>query len=211
MLLPRRRHLLVLLSDARLLLILLSVSRVGRGAWTGRGAASSSAARAAPLCAEGNALSRAVGDVHGGKYNFDPTYSFGRDDGTSGTRATRLSLLYPTGELAATTALQCFGDASGYEEYTHDLFADGANANDTGALATIRISVQQLDEPIIITKTPTSTRRRIISITSHQKNGASYSLWRKRIAVESLLGLPDMTALREAKRSAPEKATRPNA
>ena len=86
MLLPRRRHLLVLLSDARLLLILLSVSRVGRGAWTGRGAASSSAARAAPLCAEGNALSRAVGDVHGGKYNFDPTYSFGRDDGTSGTR-----------------------------------------------------------------------------------------------------------------------------
>ena len=37
---------------------------------------------------------------------------------------TRLSLLYPTGELAATTSLQCFGAATGYEEFTHELFAD---------------------------------------------------------------------------------------
>ena len=33
--------------------------------------------------------------------------------GARGQRSTRLSLLYPTGELAATTSLQCFGAATG--------------------------------------------------------------------------------------------------
>ena len=82
----------VLSSSKMRLLLLLAVARVGR-AWTGSRAGSSapraaprSAPRGAPLRAEENALSRAVGDVHGGKYNFDPTYAFGRDDGTSGAR-----------------------------------------------------------------------------------------------------------------------------
>ena len=77
--------------------------------------------------------------------------------GARGQRSTRLSLLHPTGELVATTALQCFGAATGYEEYTHELFADGGGGGSgSGALATIRISVQTLESPLVINKAPSS-------------------------------------------------------
>ena len=77
--------------------------------------------------------------------------------GARGQRSTRLSLLYPTGELAATTSLQCFGAATGYEEFTHELFADGGGGGSgSGALATIRISVQTLESPLVINKAPSS-------------------------------------------------------
>ena len=78
--------------------------------------------------------------------------------GQRGTRATRLSLLYPTGELAATTALECFDEPTGYEEFAHELLPDGgaggANGTGTGALATIRIDVQRLDEPLVVGERP---------------------------------------------------------
>ena len=78
--------------------------------------------------------------------------------GQRGTRATRLSLLYPTGELAATTALECFDEPTGYEEFAHALLPDGgaggANGTGTGALATIRIDVQRLDEPLVVGERP---------------------------------------------------------
>jgi hypothetical protein len=78
--------------------------------------------------------------------------------GARGQRSTRLSLLHPTGELVATTALQCFGAATGYEEYTHELFADGGGGGSgSGALATIRIKAKALQSPLVIAKLPSST------------------------------------------------------
>ena len=67
--------------------------------------------------------------------------------GASGTRSSRLSLVHAAGALVATTDLACFGrSAFGYEQFTHELLfdADAPAANDTGALATIRMSATDL-------------------------------------------------------------------
>ena len=79
--------------------------------------------------------------------------------GAEGTRSSRLSLVHATGALVATTDLACFGrSAFGYEQFTHELFfdADQRAANDTGALATIRMSAAALDADVVVDKVPTN-------------------------------------------------------
>ena len=80
--------------------------------------------------------------------------------GAEGTRSSRLSLVHATGALVATTDLACFGrSAFGYEQFTHELLfdADAPAANDTGALATIRMSATDLGADVeVVDKSPTN-------------------------------------------------------